>query len=156
MSDKTIPPDPSDQQRPRWPIVLIIAILLGGLVIYTGTIIRKKEPDFYAPGRAALVNARRNFEESLVYEKALLEQKRMAHKEMALAIDQLAEAKDFDPADRDKIEDIRARLQAIDTADCPQTTSPKQLQQQFRDLLNEIDSLISEMQNSVQKKQEPL
>ena len=145
MSDKSNSPDPSDQRRPRWPIVLVIAILLGGLAIYAGTIIRKKEPDFYAPGRAALVNARRNFEESLVYEKALLEQKRMAHKEMALAIDQLAEAKAFDPADRDKIEDIRARLQAMDKADCPQTASPEQLQQQFRDLLNEIDSLISEM-----------
>lgn len=145
MSDKTTPPDPSEQQRPRWPIVLIIVLLLGGLVIYTGTVIRRKEPDFYAPGRAALVNARRNFEESLVYEKALLEQKRMAHKEMTLAIDQLAEARNFDPADRDKIEDIRARLQALDTADCQQATSPKQLQQQFRELLNEIDSLIGEM-----------
>jgi len=145
MSGKTSSPDPSDQQRPRWHIVLVIAILLGGLVIYAGTIVRKKEPDFYAPGRAALVNARRSFEESLVYEKALFEQKRMAHKEMALAIDQLAEAKDLDPADRDRIEDIRARLQAIDKADCPQAKSPEQLQQQFRDLLEEIDSIISKM-----------
>jgi hypothetical protein len=120
------------------------------MAIYIGLGIRGKGPNYYAPGRTALINAKQKFEESLVYEQALIEKKRMAHEEIILAIDQLAKAEDLDSADRARIEDMRMSLMAIDKAD-PGITSPGQLQKQFREILNEMDMLISKTEDHPQQ-----
>jgi hypothetical protein len=149
MSDKMNSSSPPDRRRLRRYLVLALVILSVGLAIYTGLEIRETGPDYYAPGRAALINAKQKFEESLVYEQALIEKKRMVHEEIILAIDQLAKAEDLDSADRARIEDMRASLLEIDKADYPET-SPRQLQKQFREVLNEMDILISKMENHTQ------
>ena len=137
----------SDRKRLRRYFVLGLVILSVSVAIYTGVLIREQEPDYYAPGRAALINAKRKFEESLVYEQAFIEKKQMAHEEIILAIDQLAKAEDLDSADRARIEEIRASLLAIDETDYPGETSPGQRQKKYREVLNEMDSLITNTEN---------
>ena len=134
-------------KRFRRYIMLGFVILSVGLAIYIGLEFRENGPNYYAPGRTALINARLKFEESLAYEQAVLVEKQKAHKEIIQAIDQLAKAEDLDPADRSRIEDMRQTLMAIDKADCNGGASPEQLQQQYHDLLNEIDTLISNTEN---------
>jgi hypothetical protein len=147
MSNKLNSSGLSDRQRLRRYLVLGLLILSLGLAIYIGVIIRDNGPNYYSPGRAALVNAKQKFEESLVYEQALIEKKRMAHEEIILAINQLAKAEDLDAEDRARIEVMRARLLAIDKADYPGGTTPGQLQNQYREVLNEMDILISKTEN---------
>ena len=147
MSDKLSSSSLSKRQRLRRYLVLGIVILSLGLAIYIGVVNRDQGPNFYAPGRAALMNAKQKFEESLVYEKALIEKKRMAHKEIILAIDQLARAEELDSEDRARIEGMRASLLAIDNADCLGGSSAIQLQEQFREVLNEMDALISKTES---------
>ncbi len=148
MTNKLNSSSPPDRQRLRRYLVLGFAILSLGLAIYIGLGIREKGPNYYAPGRTALINAKQKFEESLVYEQALIEKKRMAHEEIILAIDQLAKAEDLDSADRARIEDMRASLLEIDNTDYPSETSPIQLQKQFREILNEMDIMISKTENN--------
>ena len=147
MFNKLNSSSPSDRQRFRRHLVLGFLILSVGLAIYIGLVFRETGPNYYAPGRAALINAKKKFEESLVYEQALIEKKRMAHEEIILAIDQLAKAEDLDSEDRARIEDMRASLIAIDKADYTGGTSPGQLQEQFREILNEMDTLISKTES---------
>jgi hypothetical protein len=137
----------SDKKRLCRYLLLGFAVLSVGLAIYIGLVIREEGPNYYAPGRAALINAKQKFEESLVYEQALIEKKRMVHQEIILAIDQLAKAEDLDSADRARIEDMRASLLAIDKSEYPGETSSIELQKQFRDVLNEMDILISKTEN---------
>jgi hypothetical protein len=150
MFNKLNSSSPPDRKRFVRYLVLAFAILSVGLAIYIGLAIREEGPDYYAPGRAALINAKYKFEESLVYEQALIEKKRMAHEEIILAIDQLAKAEDLDSADRARIEGIRASLIAIDRADYSDGTSPGQLQKQYREVLNQMDILISKTENHTQ------
>lgn len=134
---------------PRYRRYVVAGLLIATLaiVISIGSVIRKQEPDFYAPGRAALVNARLRFEESLAHEQALIKQQRIAHEEMNLAISQLADAENLDPASRSQIEDIRTSFLAIEKATSMNETSPKNLQQQYRNLLDQIDALISRLES---------
>lgn len=149
MSKKSNSSSPPDRQRLRRYLVLGFVVLSLCMAIYIGLGIREKGPNYYAPGRTALINAKQKFEESLVYEQALIEKKRMAHEEIILAIDQLAKAEDLDSADRARIEDMRMSLMAIDNAD-PGGTTPGQLQKEFREILNEMDILISKTENHPQ------
>jgi len=143
-------PAPDKQQHSGRYLMLGVLIITLVAAIYFGSFIRETEPDFYAPGRTAIVNARMHFEESLGYEQALIEQQRMAHDEINQAISHLDKAETLDPADRDKIQQIRAQLTVLESLDRQRENSPQQLQKQYYDLLDQMDALINKLENHAQ------
>jgi hypothetical protein len=136
----------------RNSIVLGLAVLiLAVLVFYFGPEVRKQEPDYYAPGRTALVNARMRFSESLAHENELIRQEDLANKELNLAISQLAAAENIDPSDRVLIEEMRQSLVEIEKADHLGENSPRQLQKKYQSLLEQMDALITRLENRSQQ-----
>jgi hypothetical protein len=135
------------KQRRRRSIVLGTGILTLAAVIYFGPMLREQEPNYYNPARTALVNARLQFEESLGHEQVLLTQLQRVREELDSAITQLGKAADLDPADRARIEELRASLQSIEHPDGLVDLSANELQQSYRDLLAQMDVLISDLDN---------
>ena len=140
-----LPPQPENHRRRRYVVLGLGFVILVAVIIF-GPMLRKQEPNYYDPARAALINARQQFEESLAHEEVLLEQIRMAHEELDSAITQLARVADLDPSHRSAIESLRASLLSIENPDHPEETSPEQLRQSYRDLLVRMDALIKDVE----------
>lgn len=140
-------PELTEQHRRRRYVVLGLVILALAAVIYFGPKLREQEPNYYDPARTALVNARLRFEESLGHEQALIAQLQMVHKELDSAIAQLGRAADLDPADRARIEDLRASLLSIEQTDGPEKLGSEELYQSYRELLAQMDALITDLDN---------
>ena len=136
-------------------LLLTFGLIVLAVAIYFGPQLREQEPDYYNPARTALVNARLRFEASLGHEEALITQLRMAHEELDAAITQLSRAADLDPADRARIEGLRADLQAIERTDRQGETSAARLQESYRDLLTQMDALITDMENRKRDSSQP-
>ena len=94
------------------------------------------------PGIARLL-----FEESLGHEQVVIEQLQMAHEELDSAIAQLEKVADLDPAYRTRIESLRASLLSIENPDHPGEASPEKLQQSYRDLMAQMEALITNLDN---------
>lgn len=134
------------QHRRRFVAVVLVAAALVA-AIYFGSTIRGTEPDYYSPARTALVNARLKFEESLAHEQALVAELRMAHRELNAAIDELAEAEDLDPDDRNKIRELRSGLLAIEEADQRGELGPERLHQSYQEWLGRMNTLIRQLEH---------
>jgi len=139
---------PSTSRLARYTrrILLCALVTTLGAAIYFGSDIHQKNPGYYVPGRAAIVNARLWLEESLARERALIEQHRKAHEGISHVISQLAEAKSLDPSTQSRIENIQASLLQIERANSMGNTSLHELQQQYQRLLEQMDTLISQME----------
>lgn len=137
----------SVKHRRRRYIVLGVGIFALAVVIIFGPALREQEPDYYNPARTALVNARLRFEESLGHEQALIAQLHMVREELGSAIAELEKAADLDPADRARIEAMRSGLMSIEHSDEPGELNPNELQQLYRDLLAQMDAMITEIDN---------
>lgn len=138
----------SESQQPGRNYIFYGLLLLAlVVVVYIGSVMRDQKPDFYAPGRSAIVNARMHFEESLGFEQALIEQQRMAHNEINMAISQLVKAESLDPADRSRIEQMRVQLLALEKTDRERENTPNELHEQYKTLLNQMDALIKKLEN---------
>ena len=149
MLDKmNLPEQTEDHRRLRY-MVLGLCIIALAAAVYFGPALREHEPNYYDPARAALIKAQRQFEESLVHEQVLIEQLKMAHEGLDSAIAQLAKVADLDPAHRSRIESLRKSLQSIENQNSTDSgeTNPEKLQQAYRDLLAQIDALITDMDN---------
>ena len=133
--------------RRRRYAVLGLGILALVAVIFFGPALREQEPNYYNPARTAIVNARLRFEESLGHEQALIAQLQMVHEELDSAITQLGKAADLDPADRARIEALRASLQSIEHPDSLVALNSNELHQSYRDLLAQMDALIADLDN---------
>ena len=147
MPTKLNPPPQTTEHRRRRYVVLGLGIIALVAVIYFGPVLREQEPNYYDPARTALVNARLQLEESLGHEQVLIDQLKMAHEELDSAITQLATVADLDPAYRARIEALRASLLSIENPDRPGEKSPEKLQQSYRDLLAQMDALITDLEN---------
>jgi hypothetical protein len=141
-----LPPQTAEHRRRRY-VVLGLGIIALAAAIYFGPVLREQEPNYYDPARTALVNARLQFEESLGHEQVLIDQIQMAHEELDSAITQLAKVAELDPAYRTRIEALRSSLLSIENTDHPGETSPEKLQQSYRDLLAQMDALITDLDN---------
>jgi chromosome segregation ATPase len=137
----------SVKHRRRRYIVLGVGIFALAVVIIFGPALREQEPDYYNPARTALVNARLRFEESLGHEQALIAQLNMVREELGSAIAELEKAADLDPADRARIEAMRSALMSIEHSDEPGELNPNEQQQSYRDLLAQMDAMITEIDN---------
>jgi len=135
------------KQRRRRYLVLGMGIIVLAAVIFFGPALREREPNFYNPARTALVNARLRFEESLGHEQALISQLQMVHEELDSAITHLGKAADLDPADRARIEALRSSIQSIERPDALVESSANELHQSYRDLLAQMDALITDLDN---------
>jgi len=135
------------KQRRRRNIALGLGILVLAAVIFYGPALREQEPNFYNPARTALVNARLRFEESLGHEQALIAQLQLVHEELDSAITHLGKAADLDPADRARIEALRSSIQSIERPDALVESSANELHQSYRDLLAQMDALITDLDN---------
>jgi len=135
------------KHRRRRYVVLGLGIFALAAVIIFGPALREQEPDYYDPARTALVNARLRFEESLGHEQALITQLQMVREELGSAIAQLDKAADLDSADRTRIEAMRSGLLSIEHPENPGELNPDELQQSYRDLLAQMDALITELDN---------
>jgi len=135
------------EHRRRRYVALGLGIIALAAAIYFGPVLREQEPNYYDPARTALVDARLLFEESFGHEQVVIDQLQMAHEELDSAITQLAKVADLDPAYRTRIEALRASLLSIENPDHPEETSQEQLQQSYRDLLAQIDALITDLDN---------
>lgn len=138
-------PEQMEGHRRRRYIVLGLFIAVLAAILYFGPMLRKQEPNYYDPARVALINAKQQFEESLVHEQVLIDQLNMARAELDTAISQLARVAALDPAHRAGVESLRANLLALENPEHPGTTSPEQLKQSYRELLMQMDALIKDM-----------
>lgn len=147
-SERTVntsrPADTEDHRRRRY-ILLGLSVILIAAAAYFGPALRDREPDYYDPARATLVNAKRLFEESLVHEQVLVSNLQMAREELDAAITQLGKVATLDPAHRSAVESLRAKLLSIENPDHPGATSPEELKLLYRDLLLQMDTLIEDM-----------
>jgi hypothetical protein len=132
----------------RYTRLILLCTLITTLAasIYFGSDIRQQNLGYYVPGRAAIINARLWLEDSLAHERALIEQHRKAHEEISHVISQLAEAKNLDPSEQYRIENMQARLLQIERENSRGNTNLDELQQQYQTLLKQMDSLISRME----------
>ena len=137
---------PAGKQRPHRLLVVSLAVIALIALFYMGAEIREQKPNFYSPGRAALINARLRFEESMQHEEALIEQQRISQEGLNLAISLLSKAENLDPADRADIEDMQTRIKAIEKARRPEDASLKLLQKEHRELLEQMDALITKIE----------
>ena len=71
----------------------------------------------------------------------------MVHEELESAITQLGKAADLDPADRNRIEELRSSLKLIERPDGLGGSSAKEIHQSYRELLAQMDALISDLEN---------
>lgn len=141
----SMPPSESVDHRRRRYIFLGLSVIIIAAAAYFGPALRDREPDYYDPARAALVDAKQRFEESLVHEQALASHLQMAHEQLDSAISRLARVAKLDPAHRAAAESLRARLRAIENPEYPGNTTPEELQQSYRELLTQMDALIADM-----------
>ena len=135
------------KHRRRRYVVIVLSIIALAVAIFFGPALREQEPDYYNPARTALVNARLRFEESLGHEQALITQLHMLREELGSAIAELEKAANLDPADRARIESMRSDLLSIEHPEKPGELNPNELHQSYRDLLAQMDALITEIDN---------
>ena len=140
-------PEQTENHHRRRYVVLGLGVLALAAAIYFGPMLREQEPDYYDPARTALVNARLRFEESLGHEQALIAQLQMVREELDSAITQLDKAADLDPADRARIEALRSRLMSLERPDDLEKLGANELHQLYRDLLVQMDALITDLDN---------
>ena len=138
---------PASLRRHRRHLVTSIIVVALIALFYFAPNLREQEPNYYEPGRSALVNARLHFKESLPHEQAFIEQQQKAHEQMELAIAYLLEAEGLDLTDRKRIEALRLNLLALKNTDQTQAMTPQVLQQTYRDILEQLDALISKLEN---------
>lgn len=147
MTTEMNPPEQTVHHHRRRYLVLGLGILALAAALYFGPMLREQEPDYYDPARTALVNARLRFEESLGHEQALIAQLQMVREELDSAITQLGKAADLDPADRARIKVLRADLESIERPDDLEKLGSNELHQLYRDLLVQMDALITDLDN---------
>ena len=71
----------------------------------------------------------------------------MVREELDSAITQLDKAADLDPADRARIEALRSRLMSLERPDDLEKLGANELHQLYRDLLVQMDALITDLDN---------
>ena len=135
------------QNNSRRFILFGLFVLILAVIAFVGSMYRDHKPDFYAPGRMAMVNARMHFEESLGIEQALIEQQRMSHEEIKQAISELVKAENLDPADRSTIEELKTQAQSLEVIINQRENTPNKLHSQYKAMLDKMEVLINKLEN---------
>jgi chromosome segregation ATPase len=125
---------------------LVLAIGIAGFM-YLGSVLHNREPNYYQPARKALVNARERLEQSYTHEETAIKELKITHRELETAIAALNKAR-VDPAYQKKIATLRTRLQALEDIERLEQTSPRQLQQSYHQIANQLSVLIEKLERS--------
>jgi hypothetical protein len=94
------------------------------------------------PALDALLRAQSHLAQSYRPEQDVLSQSQAAHRELKAAIDLLAAARQEDPAATQKVEDLRAELQALESQKDIREMTSEELQARYRKLRTELKALI--------------
>jgi hypothetical protein len=127
----------------------LIAILVGLFLIATialGVLMRKNEPNYYAPGRTHLVNAKIKLEQTLALEENYIQQRRQAHHEIETSIANLASVAEVDPQHRALIAKLLSQLKEIEKADLEGLPDAKKLHNQYQAVIQQMDELIQKLE----------
>ena len=135
----------------RHYVILGLGIIALATALYFGPELRDREPNYYDPARAALLNARQRFEESMVHEQELISHRQIAREELKSAITELARAANLDPADRARIEDLRSSLLSIESPDSPEQAGSQNLHQSYHALFEQMEALIADLEDRSRK-----
>jgi hypothetical protein len=146
LMENDLDPVNAPQLQRRHVVLIVITLLVIAVAIIVGLRIHDEEPNYYAPGRAPLVNAKRTLAESIHHENVLIKERRVAHDEISSAINYLAAAENLDRADRNAIEVLRSRLAEIELADRQGDVTQNELHEMYNELFEQMDVLIKRLE----------
>jgi hypothetical protein len=124
-----------------------VSLVLLAVLILLGVYLRQYEPDYDQPARVALVSARQQLEDSYSHEQMTLKQMQTSHRDLQAAIDSLLQAEKIGSLDRQQLESLRKRLQTLQDPESLSGSTTAQLQQSYRDIESQLDSLIWQIES---------
>ena len=119
--------------------ILVVVLFLGGLILLVD--FADKRPDFYQPARSPITEAVLILSETYGEEKELLKKLGRVHRQLENAIALLGQAERLAPEDKQQIETLRMRLQALEDIDFAPDTDPRALQRTYQDLTEQLSAL---------------
>jgi chromosome segregation ATPase len=130
----------------HWHTIAFVFLAIGiAGFIYLGSVLHNREPNYYQPARKALVIARQQLEQSYTHEATAIKELKITHRELETAIAALNKAR-VDPAYQRNIETLRMQLQALEDVERLEQTSPKQLQQSYHEITDQLSTLIEKLE----------
>ena len=139
-----IAPKVSTNRWGRW--FLTIFLLTLSLTLWLLFLLHESEPNYYQPARAALVAARHRLNEYYSHESVIIQQLHKAHQELDATMSMLDKAENLDPADRQRLDELRARLGQLDDVKRATRMSPDQLHDSYQKVAEELDELIHKLE----------
>ncbi len=134
----------ASQSVKKHGLILALVLVLAG-IIGAGLWMRKHEPNYYAPGRTPLVNAKVKLEQTLALEKAYVQERRRAHREIETAIEAMKSVAEVDPQDRAMISELLQQLKEIESVDLGSLPDGDALQTHYQSVLEKMDKLIEKL-----------
>lgn len=136
------------ESRHPWRNLSIAAgvLVLVGIIAYLGWTIRANEPDFYRPGRRAVVDARQLLAESYGHQAAVIDQLNLVHRTLDNALEALQEAEIADPADRAALERLTARLRSLEDPRALVRMPLDELKTSYHELSGDLEALIRRLE----------
>jgi hypothetical protein len=130
--------------KKRGLIVVLVLLLIG--IIVAGQWLRRHEPNYYAPGRTPLVNAKLKLEQTLALEKTYVQERRQAHREIETAITAMKSVAEIDPQDRALAFELLRQLKEIENADLGTLPDSDALHMHYQSVIGKIDKLIEKLE----------
>lgn len=127
-------------RKNRW-YVFAITVVLAGVLMYGGVLMRSSKPQFYTPSRAALTSVRKDLSSIYTEEQNLLEDLRSAHEE-TLKIIHVLDAASFSKEERLEVEQLKVRLLSLEESARLRNTTPEQLTRAYRGIQARLQTLL--------------
>jgi len=121
-------------------------LVLVGIIAYLGWTIRANEPDFYRPGRRAVVDARHLLAESYGHQAAVIDQLNLVHRTLDGAMEALRKAEIADPADREELERLTARLRSLEDSGTLARMTLDELKTSYHQVSGDLEALIRRLE----------
>jgi hypothetical protein len=140
--------DSANSKFKKRGLIAVLTVLFLIVVIVIGNVMREHEPNFYAPGRTHLVNAKIKLEKTLALEETYIKERRQAHREIETAITNLASVAEVDTQDRKLISALLQQLKEIERLDMGTLPDGDMLQNKYKSVMQQIDELIEKLEKS--------
>lgn len=134
----------------RWsPLMMfagVIVFLMGA--IFFGSLMRQTAPNFYHPGREALMNARERLDELFGQRIILVQQLRDTQESLYEAVVELNEAASQAPEHRGDIERLSRKARVLGDVNRLDQMSANQVKAVYGDLAQRVKTIAHEMESS--------
>jgi hypothetical protein len=137
----------SKKSRRYRPSPFVVVILVVGAFLLLAGLFRDR-PNFDAPGRSILSKAELRLAESYNDEKILVDKLHKMHSNLDKVIQLLTQAEQLDQADKQIIETIRKRLQALENPDKLAATNPDSLHQAYKEMMDTLSQLTRKLKKT--------